>query len=51
MVLAACSTKLGEGGSMLQGSAGPADSNGHGPGKSAQQFAKCAEPAGTPALV
>ena len=51
MVLAACSTKLGEGGSMLQGSAGPAGSNEQESGKSAQQLVKCAAPVGTAALV
>lgn len=51
MLLAACSTKLGEGGSMLQGSAGPAGSDDQDSGKSAQQLVKCGEPVGTAALV
>jgi hypothetical protein len=52
LMMAACSTQMGEGGSMLQGSAGPADSNSseQASGDGGQKLVTCAEPVGTAAL-
>lgn len=51
VVLGACSTQMGEGGSMLQGSAGPAGSEGDSRKGNAQKLVQCAQPVGTAALV
>ena len=51
LTFTACSTQMGEGGSILQGSAGPAGSNGDTSQGEEQNLVRCSEPVGTAALV